>query len=945
MLRLRRYRVFLVFAIFMIGALYHFTTFGDLENVGAAGVEGLRNLGHKESGANSLPPVPPPIDLEEIPNDDTQSSPTPSPTSSINTPGPITAEPVEEESIASTPTSSINTSSPKVPEPVDEESTLSTPKPSFNTPDSTVAEPAEEESTASTPTPTLAVDEETVQKPLDDNDGSLRNTKSKTPLLDDAQDDFGQGKLDGVSDVRETTIHWSQLPEHFPIPPQSIIPLPSGKPKAIPKIQHVFSDESANDKIDRLQKLEAIKGAFTTSWNGYKKKAWMHDELSPVSGLYRDPFCGWAATLVDSLDTLWIMGLKEEFEEAVNAVKSIDFTTSNRQEIPLFETVIRYLGGLIAAYDLSRGTYRILLDKAIELAEILMGAFDTPNRMPMTFYAWKPTFASNPHRARSRVVLAELGSLSVEFTRLAQITHTSKYYDAIARITNELESWQNNTKMPGLWPMNVDASGCKAADTTEATQIDHSLHNGPGNYLPPALASSSLSDNGTSVTEEASSLDRDGLEDASKEKTDTEKGESSDPKTDRETSPAPRIDTLSNSKVGTIKRQLLDEATELSNDPTETTSVKMPDCEAQGLASPPYSDSESFTLGGQADSTYEYLIKEYMLLGGVEDVYRTMYEKAVETTKKYLLFRPMLPDDRDILLSGQVRTRGDLENPDDITLKPEGTHLTCFVGGMFAIGAKIFDRKDDLGYAQKLTDGCVWAYGSTLTGIQPEQYLVAPCEGLEKCPWNETRYYELLDPNREYRHPTKENEQVALRFNTSQDAANQTFEGTETAEASSTAEGDVPRETGKPSSNASSTAQADDSKESKANPKVNSTIPPDDREESEDPSSEGVSPIRAQGPKEPNPKVGSLARRQLEALENEAPLKQEAGTAGKPAKEDLPKAEADDVKSNTEKEKEPVDDPKESTVNNINETNEYTGYDPTTEESAGYVPTTEEYAK
>lgn len=390
MLRLRRYRVFLVFAIFMIGALYHFTTFADLENAGAAGVEGLRNLGHKESGAKSFTPVPPPIDLEEIPNDDTQSSPTPSPTSPINTPGPVVAEPVEEESTASTPTSSINTSSPKVAEPVDEESTISTPKSSFNTPNPTVAEPAEEESIASTPTPTLAVDEETVQKPLADNDGSLRNTKSKTPLLDDTQDDFGQGKLDGVSDVRETTIHWSQLPEHFPIPSRSIIPLPSGKPKAIPKIQHVFSDESANDKIDRLQKLEAIKGAFTTSWNGYKKKAWMHDELSPVSGLYRDPFCGWAATLVDSLDTLWIMGLKEEFEEAVNAVKSIDFTTSNRQEIPVFETVIRYLGGLIAAYDLSRGTYRILLDKAIELAEILMGAFDTPNRMPMTFYAWKP---------------------------------------------------------------------------------------------------------------------------------------------------------------------------------------------------------------------------------------------------------------------------------------------------------------------------------------------------------------------------------------------------------------------------------------------------------------------------------------------------------------------------------------------------------------------------
>ena len=85
-----------------------------------------------------------------------------------------------------------------------------------------------------------------------------------------------------------------------------------------------------------------------------------------------------------------MMDLKDEFEEAVEAVKEVDFTTSARNDIPLFETVIRYLGGLVAAYDISGGTNKILLDKAVELADILMGAFDTPNRMPMTFYMWKP---------------------------------------------------------------------------------------------------------------------------------------------------------------------------------------------------------------------------------------------------------------------------------------------------------------------------------------------------------------------------------------------------------------------------------------------------------------------------------------------------------------------------------------------------------------------------
>jgi mannosyl-oligosaccharide alpha-1,2-mannosidase len=60
-----------------------------------------------------------------------------------------------------------------------------------------------------------------------------------------------------------------------------------------------------------------------------------------------------------------------------------------------------------------------------------------------------------------RVVLAELGSLAVEFTRLAQITKEPKYYDAIARITDALEEWQNHTRLPGMWPTYVDASGCE----------------------------------------------------------------------------------------------------------------------------------------------------------------------------------------------------------------------------------------------------------------------------------------------------------------------------------------------------------------------------------------------------------------------------------------------------------------------------------------------------
>ena len=51
-----------------------------------------------------------------------------------------------------------------------------------------------------------------------------------------------------------------------------------------------------------------------------------------------------------------------------------------------------------------------------------------------------------------------LGSLQLEFTRLAQITGNDKYFDAVQRVMNELEKWQDKTVLPGMWPSMVDAT-------------------------------------------------------------------------------------------------------------------------------------------------------------------------------------------------------------------------------------------------------------------------------------------------------------------------------------------------------------------------------------------------------------------------------------------------------------------------------------------------------
>jgi mannosyl-oligosaccharide alpha-1,2-mannosidase len=181
-------------------------------------------------------------------------------------------------------------------------------------------------------------------------------------------------------------VKWKNISPRYTI--ASTILLPTGTPSAIPRIQHEFGAETQHNKAERLQRQAAVKKAFLHSWDGYKKYAWLQDEVTPVTGGFRNGFGQRGATLVDTLDTLAIMGLEEEFEAAVKAVKGIDFTTSAVPRLNVFETTIRYLGGLLSAYDVSQTKHRVLLNKAIELGDMLYAAFDTPNRMPIGRWNW-----------------------------------------------------------------------------------------------------------------------------------------------------------------------------------------------------------------------------------------------------------------------------------------------------------------------------------------------------------------------------------------------------------------------------------------------------------------------------------------------------------------------------------------------------------------------------
>lgn len=77
------------------------------------------------------------------------------------------------------------------------------------------------------------------------------------------------------------------------------------------------------------------------------------------------------------------MGLEEDYLRAYEHIKGVDWSKSEDPS-KTFETNIRYLGGLLSAYDLKGDAF--LLKKAIELADtVIMPAFNTPKRIPAAF--------------------------------------------------------------------------------------------------------------------------------------------------------------------------------------------------------------------------------------------------------------------------------------------------------------------------------------------------------------------------------------------------------------------------------------------------------------------------------------------------------------------------------------------------------------------------------
>ncbi|KAG4211052.1 hypothetical protein ERO13_A02G090500v2 [Gossypium hirsutum] len=214
-------------------------------------------------------------------------------------------------------------------------------------------------------------------------------------------------------------------------------------------LEELKSKAVPNDPVE-MQRREKVKEAMVHAWSSYERYAWGNDELQPQSKDGVNSFGGLGATLIDSLDTLYIMGLDEQFQRAREWVaNSLDFNKD--YDASVFETTIRVVGGLLSAYDLSRDN--VFLEKARDIADRLLPAWDTTTGIPYNVINLAHGNAHNPGWAGGQSILADSGTEQLEFIALSQRTGDPKYQEKVEKVIVAL-----NKTFPadGLLPIYIN---------------------------------------------------------------------------------------------------------------------------------------------------------------------------------------------------------------------------------------------------------------------------------------------------------------------------------------------------------------------------------------------------------------------------------------------------------------------------------------------------------
>ena len=165
-------------------------------------------------------------------------------------------------------------------------------------------------------------------------------------------------------------------------------------------------------------------------------------------------------TMIDALDSMYIMGFKDELSKSHDWIsKNINDFTS--REVSFFETTIRCLGGFMGIYDLTND--ELYLEKAKLVGERLSYAFQTNNGLPLSHVNLKTGHKKAAGWTGGAVLLAEVGTVQLEFQSLSDRTGIKKFGDYGSHVFEYLDPKINDIKLPlrGQYPLYLDTNSVR----------------------------------------------------------------------------------------------------------------------------------------------------------------------------------------------------------------------------------------------------------------------------------------------------------------------------------------------------------------------------------------------------------------------------------------------------------------------------------------------------
>lgn len=192
--------------------------------------------------------------------------------------------------------------------------------------------------------------------------------------------------------------------------------------------------EGAEGEVLASKALFSVRTMVQEAWSAYKTHALGFDDLQPASRTGRNWYKGGSLliTPIDALSTFALLGMSKEFGEARDMLSTSSFELPDF--VSFFEITIRNLGGLLSAFELTGRSDRLFLDKAVDLADRLIYAFD-----PTTGLPWRlVNLVTGERKDANNVPMAEIASFQLEFLYLSEMTGDCKYAEYAYRVNDVL---------------------------------------------------------------------------------------------------------------------------------------------------------------------------------------------------------------------------------------------------------------------------------------------------------------------------------------------------------------------------------------------------------------------------------------------------------------------------------------------------------------------------